>query len=76
MLIGDLVVSSQKHLMDHVRGVDRNQTTMISLSELVAEDSVARVIDMFVEALPVIDLGFARAKTAREGRPPYSPMNY
>ena len=59
--------------MDHIRGTDRDQVTMISLGEMVPEDSDARVIDLFVNALPLDGLGFKFTRPPREGRPPYSP---
>jgi len=59
--------------MEHVKGMDRDQVTMISLGEMVAEDAHARVIDLFVDALPLDELGFKYTKLAREGRPPYAP---
>ena len=32
--------------------IDRGQMSMIALEELVGEDSYARLVDLFVEALP------------------------
>lgn len=59
--------------MDHILGADRNQLQFLSLEQLVAEDSWARVIDLFVDVLPLKELGFKHAELKKEGRPPYDP---
>lgn len=61
--------------MDYRKGNDRRQVFMSSLDEQVASDSFARVIDLFVDALPVEDLGFKHAKLNREGNEPYDPAD-
>lgn len=45
----------------------------LALEEMVAEDSWARVIDIFVDILPLCELGFKHARLQKEGRPPYDP---
>ena len=56
--------------MDFVNGVDRNQLFMMNLEEHVPQDSWARVVDFFVDILPMAELGFIDVlQTA--GRPPY-----
>lgn len=59
--------------MQHVIGEDRNQFQIIALEQLVPENSWARVIDLFVDLLPLVDLGFEHSTLQREGRPPYNP---
>jgi len=59
--------------MDHIQGIDRNQISIFALEEMVAKDSWARLIDVFVDALPLDELGFKSVETAEEGRPPYHP---
>lgn len=44
---------------------------MMSYDEFVKQDSWARVVDLFVDCLPMDSLGF-KHQTASEGRPPYS----
>lgn len=44
-----------------------------ALEELVAQDSWARVIDLFVDLLPLREMGFKHALLQKEGRPPYDP---
>jgi transposase len=53
--------------------LDRNQLSMMALEELVAADSYARLVDVFVDALPLEQLGFAHTSCGVEGRPPYHP---
>ncbi len=51
----------------------RDQISMVALEELVGKDSYARLVDLFVEALPMEQLGFKHSKHEKEGRPPYHP---
>jgi len=53
--------------------IDRGQMSMIALEELVGEDSYARLVDLFVEALPLESLGFTHVEHESQGRPPYHP---
>ncbi|MDR1706960.1 MAG: transposase, partial [Prevotella sp.] len=59
--------------MDHITGADRNQLQFISVEQMVSEDSWARVIDLFVDILPMKKLGFKNTGTGKEGRPSYNP---
>ena len=56
--------------MDFIQGVSRNQLFMMQLDDYVAQDSWARVVDVFVNALPLQKLGFKNT-LAKEGRPPF-----
>jgi transposase len=47
---------------------------MISFESLVKPDSWARVVDLFVDVLPLGQLGF-KDTPAGEGRPPYHPAD-
>lgn len=60
--------------MNFIQGFDRNQLQMISFDEFVPEDSWARIVDLFVDALPIDELGF-KHELAKEGRPPYHPSD-
>jgi len=53
--------------------IDRNQMSMLALEELVGEDSYARLVDLFVDALPLESLGFTHVEHESQGRPPYHP---
>src|SRR5882757_10437448 len=59
--------------MDYISGNDRNQIQFFALEEMVVPDSWARVIDLFVDILPLQDLGFKHTSLQKEGRPPYDP---
>ena len=60
--------------MDFIQGFHRNQLQMMSFDEFVAEDSWTRIVDLFVESLPINELGF-KQELAKEGRPPYHPSD-
>ena len=47
---------------------------MITLEQLVAPDSWARIIDLFVDILPIDKLGVKHVKLQSEGTPPYNPV--
>src|SRR5258705_13835145 len=58
-----------------VEGADRGQSTLLPecLDEWVEESNSVRVIDSFVDALDLADLGFAGVEPAATGRPAYHP---
>lgn len=56
-----------------VKPIDRNQVTMKTLDAMVEWDSIARVIDCFVDHLDLKELGFEKAEPSFEGRPCYDP---
>ena len=56
--------------MDFIQGFDRNQLLMMDFESVVSHDSWARVVDLFVEMLPLQELGFEDV-LRQEGRPPY-----
>lgn len=60
--------------MHHVeQEVDRHQMTIMDLESLVSQNSYARLVDVFVDALPMEELGFSQAEHHDTGRPPYHP---
>jgi transposase len=61
--------------MNHVRGVDREQTLLLpeTIEDYVAAENLVRFIDAFVASLDWHALGFARAIAADTGRPAYAP---
>ena len=63
--------------MGYIRGEGRNQGTLfpVVLDDLVPADHVCRVIDAFVDGLPISRLGFERAEAAETGRPGYDPRD-
>lgn len=63
--------------MAHRTGEDREQSALfpLRLEEVVAQEAVVRVIDAWVESLDLQRLGFAKARAAATGRPPYHPAD-
>jgi transposase len=61
--------------VNHRTGLARNQTLLFpeSLEDYVSADNPVRFLDAFVEKLDLHALGFAKAKVAETGRPPYDP---
>ena len=61
--------------MNHRSGLDRTQTLLFPerLEDYVAADNPVRFLDAFVASLDLHGLGFARARCADTGRPPYDP---
>ena len=55
--------------MDFIKGFDRDQLVMMDFESNVSPDSWARVVDCFVEMLPLKTLGF-KAVLNDQGRPP------
>ena len=53
-----------------IQGVDRSQETLFpeSLDDYIREDNPTRVIDLFVDSLKLIDLGFTTIPS-HTGRP-------
>src|SRR3954453_2785657 len=58
-----------------VEGADRGQSTLLPecLDDWVADDNPVRVIDAFVAALDLAELGFDGVEPAGTGRPSYHP---
>lgn len=63
--------------MSYIQGEGRSQGTLfpVVLDDLVPVDHVCRVIDLFVDHLPMAELGFERAGAAETGRPGYDPRD-
>src|SRR4030088_1263923 len=58
-----------------VEGTDRGQSTLLPecLDDWIDENNPVRVIDAFVEALNLAELGFAGVEPEATGRPSYHP---
>ena len=56
-------------------GADRQQVTLLPecLDDFVAEDNTIRIVDVFINELDLVDLGFEGANPAATGRPSYHP---
>ena len=59
--------------MHHIQGISRNQMSFFALEQLVSQDSWARLVDVFVDTLPLDELGFKHVTLEEEGRPPFHP---
>ena len=59
----------------YVEGEDRAQATLFPerLDDYIAEDNPVRVIDVFVEELDLLGLGFEGMEPEETGRPAYHP---
>ena len=58
-----------------VEGLDRGQSTFFpeTLDDFVEEDNAVRVIEAFIEALDLGELGFGGVDPKATGRPSYHP---
>jgi transposase len=63
--------------MSFVRGESRSQSTLfpVTLDELIPEDHLVRVIDLWVDRIELDRLGFDKAQPKGTGRPPYDPAD-
>jgi len=61
--------------MNHRTGLDRSQTLLFPerLEDYIAAENPVRFLEAFVGSLDLHALGFARARCADTGRPPYDP---
>jgi transposase len=61
--------------MAHRTGHDRQQFGLFAtpLDEMIAPDNMVRVVDAFVEAVDLEQLGFVHARAHKRGAPPYHP---
>jgi len=59
----------------YIQGEDRSQVELLPecLDDFVAEDNPVRVIDVFVDELDLLGLGFDGVVPAASGRPSYHP---
>ena len=62
--------------MKYVIGKNRNQIEFYSLEELIDKDNEVRLIDLFVDSLPLLEYGFEDPKqNEKGGRPAYHPSD-
>jgi transposase len=61
--------------MNHRTGLDRSQTLLFPerLEDYIGAENPVRFLDAFVASLDLHALGFAKARCANTGRPPYDP---
>jgi transposase len=70
-----LAESAGGRMARFVEGMDREQLTLLPefLEDWVDENNPVRAVDVFVEALDLIELGFDGAQPMATGRPGYKP---
>lgn len=63
--------------MGHRVGEDREQGFLfpVTIDELVAPESIVRVIDAWAGTLKIKELGFEKSEPQRRGAPPYNPAD-
>lgn len=63
--------------MKYVEGFNRNQAVLFPqrLDEIIPEDAEVRIIDLFVDSLPLRELGFMEHSPVEDGRPMYHPAD-
>jgi len=63
--------------MAYISGEAREQVTMfpVTLDEFIPANHACRVIEAFVDGLPMEELGFVRSEPAATGRPGYDPRD-
>jgi len=61
--------------MNHRAGLDRSQTLLFPerLEDYIAPENPVRFLDAFIASLDLAALGFAKARCASTGAPPYDP---
>jgi transposase len=59
----------------HIQGQSRSQSTLFpeAIDDFIAEDNPIRVIDVFVDQLDLLELGFEAVNAKLTGRPGYHP---
>ena len=60
--------------MPQISKKDRDQLQMLAISEHIPEDSLVRIIDLFVDTANLEELDFVVKGKSREGRPAFSPQ--
>ena len=63
--------------MKYIEGFNRNQAVLFPqcIDDIIPQDAEVRIIDAFVEALPLQDLGFMGHTPVEDGRPMYHPKD-
>jgi transposase len=57
--------------MQNIQGTSRHQSYFSTLDNQVSQDNVVRIIDLFVEKIDLVKLGFSSLVQKSEGRPAY-----
>ena len=62
-------------MMHYQRGKNRDQVFMTGLEQIVESDSWVRVVDLFVDAIPIGEFGFKNSTLNKEGNLPFHPSD-
>jgi transposase len=76
MIINDKINATKMQgaiVVGYIEGINREQMTYWSLEDMVAEESLVRVIDRYIDTCDLNELGFTRTEPAGTGRPGYPP---
>jgi len=57
--------------MPQKKGQNRNALLTLNLEDQISQDSIVRVIDLYIETLDVSDIGYVEKGSSHEGRPTY-----
>ena len=60
--------------MPQISKKDRDQLQMLAISEYIPQDSLVRIIDLFIDTADLKELGFLVKGKSHEGRPAFSPQ--
>jgi transposase len=63
--------------MNYIKGFDRDQAVLIpeTINELIDKNNSIRFIDIFVNSLEVVEMGFKDIRLNKNGRPPFHPKD-
>lgn len=58
------------NMSSYIEGYDRQQVTLLQecLNDFIAEDNTVRIVDVFINELDLVGLGFDCAKTGGNGQ--------
>ena len=60
--------------MKFIQGKDRSQVEFFCLEQAIGSENEVRIIDLFVDSLPLADYGF-KTQFIENGRPAYHPSD-
>ena len=65
------ILNTGVNMSRYIEGQDRQQVTLLPecLDDFIAEDNTVRIVDVFINELDLVGLGFDGAKPAATGRP-------
>lgn len=67
------ILNTGVNMSRYIEGQDRQQVTLLPecLDDFIAEDNTVRIVDVFINELDLVGLGFDGATPAATGRPSY-----